>query len=152
VPINPTEIQEAAVDSDGIQLNNDGNGGNENPEIVDDSSVQSEMSFMTSILLACDESKLLGTIALLHHSDQVCEISKMTVAKNYRGQNIGKFLLESIINQAKQKSYGYIILYANSKLESAIHLYEKFGFYRVPIDSEGDKYGSRCDLAYRMDI
>jgi DNA-binding MarR family transcriptional regulator len=104
------------------------------------------------ILLACDESELLGTIALLHHSDQACEISKMTVAKNYRGQNIGKLLLESIINQAKQKSYGYIILYANSKLESAIHLYEKFGFYRVPIDSEGDKYGSRCNLAYRMDL
>ena len=50
------------------------------------------------------------------------------VLSSYRGQGIGKALLETTLNAAKNKGLTRIELYVRTDNERAIKLYEKFGF------------------------
>ena len=52
----------------------------------------------------------------------------MYVAPAYRGKKYGEMLLQHCIAKAKQINASKIILYSNSKLQTAIQLYERFGF------------------------
>jgi ribosomal protein S18 acetylase RimI-like enzyme len=104
------------------------------------------------IFVACHEGMVIGTISLVHKTDCECEISKMTVAKEFRGKNIGKYLMEYAIERARLNNYTSISLYANHRLESAIHIYKKFGFEEIKVDQEGLKYGERCNRAYRFNF
>uniref|UniRef100_UPI003137C2CF GNAT family N-acetyltransferase n=1 Tax=Fluviicola taffensis TaxID=191579 RepID=UPI003137C2CF len=47
---------------------------------------------------------------------------------------IGKILLEHCLEFAKQKQIEKLILYSNTKLESAIHLYRKYGFVEIEME------------------
>ena len=74
---------------------------------------------------------IIGTVSLLKKSDSVFELGKMAVSKKVQGQKIGTLLLEHCIKIAEQKQMTTLILYSNTKLEAAIHLYKKYGFREV---------------------
>ncbi len=61
----------------------------------------------------------------------------MAVDEAFQGNRIGNKMLEFCIEEGKRLNAGKIILYSNTKLEPAIHLYKKFGFKEVPLDSSG---------------
>jgi ribosomal protein S18 acetylase RimI-like enzyme len=77
--------------------------------------------------------EIAGTFALLKASDQVYELSKMAVAENYQGMKIGNRMMEYCIARGIEMKLEKIILYSNTLLEPAIHLYKKYGFIEVPI-------------------
>ena len=79
-------------------------------------------------------NQIVGTVALLKKTDEIFEIAKMAVTADAQGYGIGTVLLEHCLNVAKQKSVQTLILYSNTKLESAIHLYRKYGFYEVELE------------------
>jgi GNAT superfamily N-acetyltransferase len=56
----------------------------------------------------------------------------MAVTQGVQGLGIGKLLLEHCFAVAKKSS---LILYSNRKLTSAIHLYHKYGFVEIPLES-----------------
>ena len=58
----------------------------------------------------------------------------MAVTINAQGFGIGKLLMEHCIEFAKQKSIKKLILYSNTKLKPAIHLYRKYGFNKVELE------------------
>lgn len=82
--------------------------------------------------------KIVGTASLLKKTDTVFELGKMAVAEDLQGYGIGKMLIEHCVGFAKQKLIQKLILYSNTTLEPAIHLYRKYGF--VEIDLEGGLY------------
>ena len=57
----------------------------------------------------------------------------MSVAPEFRGKKFGDMLLEKCIAKAKEINATKIILYSNSNLQTAIRLYEKFGFKHVDV-------------------
>lgn len=77
---------------------------------------------------------IAGTFALLKESETVFELSKMAVDDKYRGMNIGNTMMRFFIAEAKSLGMNKIILYSNTRLEPAIHLYKKYGFTVVPIN------------------
>lgn len=79
----------------------------------------------------CNE--IAGTFALLKTSDDVFELSKMAVDEKYQGQKIGNRMLEFAIEKAKALGAKKLILFSNTILGPAIHLYKKYGFSEVPI-------------------
>ncbi|MGL4630899.1 MAG: GNAT family N-acetyltransferase [Leadbetterella sp.] len=79
--------------------------------------------------------KIVGTASLLRKSEKVYELGKMAVAEKAQGFGIGTILLKHCIEVAKQKQIEILILYSNTFLESAIHLYRKFGFEEVKLES-----------------
>lgn len=86
------------------------------------------------IFYAKSGNEIVGTASLIKKSDSVFELGKMAVAKSAQGLGIGKMLLEHCLEFAKQKQIEKLILYSNTKLESAIHLYRKYGFMEIEME------------------
>jgi len=87
------------------------------------------------IFYAKYNGEIVGTASLLKLEDDVYELGKMAVTEAAQGLGIGTVLLEHSIAVAKQSGIHILILYSNTKLESAIHLYRKYGFREVPLEA-----------------
>lgn len=86
------------------------------------------------IFYAKMNNQIVGTASLLKKTENIFELGKMAVTDNAQGQGIGTILLEHCLNVAKQKSIQKLVLYSNTKLESAIHLYRKYGFIEIELE------------------
>lgn len=84
------------------------------------------------IFMAYVAREAVGCAALIPMGDGVYELSKMAVSPRLRGLGIGRKLLEHTIAQARAMRAKSLFLGSNSKLESAVHLYESVGFQHVP--------------------
>ncbi|WP_320816088.1 GNAT family N-acetyltransferase [Flavobacterium sp.] len=87
------------------------------------------------IYFAKRNAEIIGTVSLLKKSDTIFELGKMAVTKKAQGIGIGKILLEHSITVAKEKNIEKLVLYSNTKLASAIHLYKKYGFTEIELES-----------------
>ena len=83
------------------------------------------------IFFALLDNEVAGTFALLKVSDTVYELSKMAVYEHFQGKQIGNKMLESCLIEAKKMKLEKVILYSNTLLNPAIHLYKKYGFTEV---------------------
>ena len=83
------------------------------------------------IFFATYNGEVAGTFALLKVSDNIFELSKMAVNEKFQGKGIGNAILEFCLQQAKQMQLEKLILYSNTLLYPAIHLYKKYGFIEV---------------------
>jgi len=79
--------------------------------------------------------EIVGTASLLRKSETIYELGKMAVSAKAQGHGIGTILLEHCLNVAKQKQIPTLILYSNTILQSAIHLYRKYGFEEIELES-----------------
>lgn len=80
-------------------------------------------------------NEIVGTVSLLKKTDTIFELGKMAVTKKAQGFKIGTILLEYALNVAKEKQIKKLILYSNTILKSAIHLYQKYGFVEIELES-----------------
>lgn len=87
-----------------------------------------------AILMATCNGELAGTVALRKVDDQVFEFTKMAVDENFRRLGIAEALSLASFTKARELGAETVILYSNSILKPAIHLYEKIGFQHVPVD------------------
>jgi GNAT superfamily N-acetyltransferase len=84
------------------------------------------------IFMAMANDRAIGCCALVAMGDHTFELAKMAVMETYRGQGIGRELLQYTITQAKALGATRLYLETNSKLATAIHLYESLGFRHLP--------------------
>jgi N-acetylglutamate synthase-like GNAT family acetyltransferase len=101
------------------------------------------------IFLGKQGNKIVGTFALMKVEKGIFELSKMAVGEEFQGRKIGHQLLDFCLHKAKQLNAVKIILYSNTALKSAIHLYEKFGFKEVPLGTVEYK---RANIKMEIDI
>jgi putative acetyltransferase len=85
------------------------------------------------IFLLKEDDAIIGTAGIFKINDTEFELIKMTVAPEHRGKKFGDMLLEKCIVKAKEMNASKLILYSNSNLQTAIRLYEKFGFKHVDV-------------------
>lgn len=103
------------------------------------------------IIMAVDDKQIaVGTVGMVHIDTDHVELSKMGVSENHQGLGIGKVLIKRVIADAKKLRYKTIILYSNSGLGPAIHLYRKFGFKEIPLE-ENFIY-VRSDIKMKLDL
>lgn len=81
------------------------------------------------------QGETVGTASLLKKSEGLFELGKMAVTARAQGLGIGKRLIAHCLQEARQKKTERLILYSNTQLSAAIHLYRKFGFTEVPLES-----------------
>ena len=79
-------------------------------------------------------NEIIGTASLLKKSATVFELGKMAVSQKAQGHKIGTLLLEHCLTFAKQKKIKTLVLYSNTQLKSALHLYRKYGFSEVDLE------------------
>jgi len=99
------------------------------------------------IFFAKAGSQIAGTFALMKMEDGVFELSKMAVDEQFHGMKIGNQLLAFCVKKAAELKAKKIILYSNTKLENAIHLYRKYGFKEIPVgNSEYKRSNIKMEL------
>lgn len=83
------------------------------------------------IFFALFNKEVAGTFALLKLSDTEYELSKMAVYEQFQGKQIGNSMLKFCLEQAKIMQLHKLVLFSNTILSNAIHLYKKFGFIEI---------------------
>lgn len=78
--------------------------------------------------IALDGDKLVGTVGILGKTEKLAYLKRLIIEKEYRHQGLGKRLLQTAINFAKE--HGYTTIYAGTVKENpkAISFYEHLGF------------------------
>ncbi len=102
-----------------------------------------------AIYFATIDNEVVGTFALIVTGDKEYELSKMAVAEQHRGKKIGNVMLAFCLQEAKQLGAEKLILFSNTVLQPAIHLYKKFGFKEVPL---GNSTYVRSDIKMEIDL
>lgn len=81
------------------------------------------------LYLAYSDDKLAGCIALRKIENGVCEMKRLFVRDEFRGQKIGVHLIEKIIADARGIGYNALRLDTfPPKMGKAVSLYESHGF------------------------
>jgi ribosomal protein S18 acetylase RimI-like enzyme len=85
------------------------------------------------LFLARADGKLAGSIALRKLEDGVCEMKRLFVKDEFRGQRIGIALIERLIAEAQKIGYEKMRLDTfPPKMGKAVSLYESYGFREIP--------------------
>ena len=84
------------------------------------------------LLLAYDDDRLAGCIALRKLDDGVCEMKRLFVRDEFRGLQIGVQLIERLIADARKIGYSRMLLDTYPpKMGKAVKLYESHGFRAI---------------------
>ena len=86
------------------------------------------------IWLAMVDNKVIGSAALMKEHEGEYELAKMAVTAEYRGKGISKLLIETCLAKAKEIGAKKLLLFSNHQLQTALKLYEKYGFYHVAVE------------------
>ena len=79
---------------------------------------------------------IVGCFALIRIEEKKFELGKMAVDPDFHGLKIGQKLLSFAINFAKTQSWDTLVLYSSTKLETALHIYRKYGFKEVALEEK----------------
>jgi putative acetyltransferase len=99
-------------------------------------------------VLVDESGRVAGSVALMPRPDGECEMRKMYLAKEFRGEGHGRALLEHAIERARQLGFRRIVLETAFVLREAIQLYVQRGFRPF----KAGHMAARCDCAYALDL
>ena len=85
------------------------------------------------IWMAEADGKIVGSAGLMKEEEGVYELVKMAVTKGYRGQGIARLLIERCLYKAREIGAKKVTLFSNHQLQTAIGLYEKYGFLHTAV-------------------
>lgn len=83
------------------------------------------------IILALDENRVAGCVAMRPIDENVCEMKRLFVRPEFNGRGIGRALVAAIIRDAITRGYYHMRLDTAPFMNSAIALYRKFGFVEI---------------------
>lgn len=86
------------------------------------------------IFFLLENTEIIGTIALMKKKEMIYELTKMAIVPEKRGKKMGQYLMDYCIEFAKNKNLIKLVLYSNTLLENAIHIYLKKGFKKIPVE------------------
>jgi putative acetyltransferase len=109
-----------------------------NPDLDDIASSYANATF----LVARQDGEIIGCGALIPRSAQHAEIVRMSVKKEWRGQHIGKKILNALCDAARPQGFTRIILETTDTWAEVIAFYQRNGF-QITHYENGDVYFER---------
>ncbi|MHC5111066.1 MAG: GNAT family N-acetyltransferase [Planctomycetota bacterium] len=91
---------------------------------------------------------IVGSWGIQHKSTDVCELRKMFLLPQFRGNGMGRNMLQRAIDRARASGYRRIELETATVLERAIRLYLQHGFVEITANSGP----SACDRAFVLEL
>jgi len=86
------------------------------------------------------EGRVLGCVAVVSASPQVAQLRWFLVDPGARGAGLGKALLQEALRFCRECGYAEVILWTESALTAAAHLYQAAGF-RKTLEKPGRVWG-----------
>jgi ribosomal protein S18 acetylase RimI-like enzyme len=96
------------------------------------------------ILTAEYGAKTAGCVALRPLDPGNCELKRLYVRPEFRGNGIGIELTRTIIEEARQRHNSRIRLDTMPVMTTAIRMYESLGFHDIPPYLDDPTPGARC--------
>jgi putative acetyltransferase len=91
---------------------------------------------------------VVGSVGLYPIDSATCELRKMYLLQQVRGQGQGRRLLEHALARAKEIGFQRMVLETASVLKEAIALYRRYGFRPY----QARHLSPRCDGAYVLEL
>jgi len=88
------------------------------------------------IFFAVEGEMVLGTCAAIRHCGEIVEIAKLAVTPSARRRGIGRLLVQTVIEYARDMGACKVTLVSNTKLRSALRLYESMGFTHAQLPEQ----------------
>ena len=85
------------------------------------------------IFVARRGGEVVGTCAIVPHEPEVLELAKLVVIPAVQGLGVGRRLVQACLTFARERGARRVMLLSNSRLGSALRLYEGLGFRRAPV-------------------
>jgi GNAT superfamily N-acetyltransferase len=85
------------------------------------------------LLLAIEADQIAGCVALRKIGESTCEMKRLFLRSAFRGEGLGRKLVEAIIAEARQ--LGYLRMQLDTlpgRMDQAIKLYRSLGFKEIP--------------------
>lgn len=83
------------------------------------------------LYIALADGQPAGCVAMRKIDAAFCEMKRLYVKCEFRGQKMGKMLANQIIQDAIELEYEFMLLDTFGSLKSAVKLYERLGFYEI---------------------
>lgn len=84
------------------------------------------------LILVYHRQTPVGCVALRKIDPQVCEMKRLYVRPEFRGEGFGRALAETALEEAKKIGYRFMRLDTVPEMKEAISLYESIGFKKIP--------------------
>ena len=93
------------------------------------------------VLVAYENNTPIGCASFKRYDDKSAEVKRVFVKEEYRGNQIGRQLMEFLEQLARDKGYSYLILESGEPLVAAMRLYRSLGYAVIP------NYGQYVNMA-----
>jgi GNAT superfamily N-acetyltransferase len=90
--------------------------------------------YREQIWIAELEGERVGTVMIVDAGNQVAQLRLLLVEPRARNKGIGKQLIMKSMDFAKKRKYQKMILWTQSILNAAHHLYKNAGFRRIAVE------------------
>lgn len=100
------------------------------------------------VVVDVNTNEVVGTIGLFAEETVTGELRKMYIKKDCRHVGLGRFMLNTILDIAREKGFKKIYLETISPLKIAIALYKSVGFQAV----QPREISNRVDQAFEVDL
>lgn len=83
------------------------------------------------LLIAWNEAVALGCVAIRPWNGEVCELKRLYIRAEARGQGAGRKLTKAALEEARRAGYRRIRLDTLPQMSAAIQLYRDLGFHEI---------------------
>lgn len=84
------------------------------------------------LFVALENKRAAGCVALRRIDGHVCEMKRLYVRPEYRGKGVGRELIDTLMNSAREIGYARMRLDTLPSMVQAIVLYRRLGFREIP--------------------
>ena len=78
------------------------------------------------------------------------EICKLATDERYEGHGAGSAVFKACMDYALENGANKLTILSNSILKPALHIYEKYGFYEIPVDNT--HHYKRVDIQFEYTV
>ena len=102
------------------------------PDSRIDPDLKDPLGSYSALWVALADGEVVGSVAFRDLGDGALELKRMYLRREARGRGLGKRLLATALDYARESGADVVRLDTSERMETARHLYEAHGFVRVP--------------------